>query len=66
MKHYLAVVQNEGTAALYTYDTLDAALVAYHNELAYRSEDRTSTKCAIMNSDLVVVMSESYFAPQEA
>lgn len=63
MKFYLAVIQNDTTPALFSYDSQDKALAAYHSELAYRAEGRTSTKCALMNEELEVIKRESYFAP---
>ena len=65
-KFYLAVIQNETTSALFSYDSHDAALAAYHNELAYRASGRTSTKCALMNDELEVLKRESYYAPTES
>lgn len=61
--YYLAIVQNDSTNALYTYNTLEAALAAYHQELAYRGEGRTSTKCAILDSNLNMLRNEIYTAP---
>ena len=61
-KYYLAIVQNDTIAALYAKDSYEDALALYHTELAYRAEGRTSTKCAILNSDLEVVKRESYIA----
>ena len=58
--YYLVIVQNGNTQAVYAYSSLDNALAAYHAELAYRSADRTSTKCTILNSDLVQVRVEQY------
>ena len=60
--YYLAIIQNEQTATLYTYATESEALAAYHTELAYRAEGRTSTKCAILNASLQVIRSESWSA----
>ena len=65
-KFYLAVIQNETTSALFSYDSQDVALAAYHNELAYRASSRTSTKCALMNDELEVIKRESYYAPTES
>ena len=65
-KFYLAVIQNETTSALFSYGSQDAALAAYHNELAYRASGRTSTKCALMNDELEVLKRESYYAPIES
>ena len=47
--YYLAIVQNGTTQALYAYSNYDAALAAYHSELAYRAEGRTSTLCVILD-----------------
>lgn len=46
---YLAIIQNDETKALYSYPTLDEALSAFHNELAYRGGGRTSTMCLIID-----------------
>lgn len=62
---YVAIVQNESTAALYTYNTYEKALAVYHTELAYRAEGRTSTKCAILNNDLMLLRQETYTASGE-
>ena len=50
MKTYLIIVQNDTTAAIYGYDDYDAALAAFHTELAYRGEGRESTMCVIVDS----------------
>lgn len=61
--YYLAIVQNDETQALYRYNTYEEALAAYHTELAYRAEGRTSTKCAILDHDLNMLRQETYIAP---
>lgn len=61
--YYLIKIQNDSTQGIYRYDSLDTAMAAYHAELAYRAEGRTSTKCAILDSDMCVVRSEVYTAP---
>lgn len=63
MKYYLIIVQNNETVAIYSYNSMNDALAAYHTELAYRNEARTSTECAILNADLQVMIRESYVAP---
>ena len=63
--YFLAIIQNASTAALYPYNDLDAALVAFHTELAYRNEARTSTVCVILNEFGVVVKSDSWFPQTE-
>lgn len=60
--YYLAVIQNNNTAALFSYPTYDAALAAYHNELGYRAEGRTITKCALLDEELLTVMRETWTA----
>lgn len=47
--YQLAIRQNKSTNALYSYADLDAALAAFHTELAYRGEGRTSTLCVIFD-----------------
>ena len=61
--YYLAIVQNDTTNALYSYNTYEDALAAYHTELAYRAETRKSTKCAILDGDLNMLRQETYVAP---
>lgn len=61
--YYLIIIQNDDTQAIYRYNSLDAVMAAYHTELAYRAEGRTSTKCAILDSDMCVVRSEVFTAP---
>ena len=61
--YYLAIVQNDSTNALYTYNNFEDALAAYHQELSYRAEGRTSTKCAILDSTFQVLRCEEYRAP---
>lgn len=61
--YYLVIIQNNDTQAIYRHSSLDSAMAAYHTELAYRAEGRTSTKCAILDSDMCVVRSEVYTAP---
>lgn len=60
--YLLAIRQNKSTNALYSYPTLDAALAAFHNELAYRGEGRTSTMCAILDEYGTTVRKEYWEA----
>ena len=60
---YLVIIQNNSTPAIFGYESYDAALAAFHTEMAYRAEGRTSTKCAIVNSELVTLIRETYTAP---
>ena len=60
--YYLVIVQNNETQAIYRYDSRDAVFAAFHSEMAYRAEGRTSTKCAILDSDMCIVRSEIYTA----
>lgn len=61
--YYVVIVQNDETQVIYRYGIYEEALSAYHTELAYRAEDRTSTKCAILNADLQLLRQETYTAP---
>lgn len=61
--YYLAIIQNNTTNALYIYNTFEDALAAYHTELAYRSDDRTSTRCVIFDSELRTLRAEVYEKP---
>lgn len=62
--YIVLIMQNETTPAVYTFATENEALAYYHNELAYRHESRTSTKCAILDSTFQVLRCEEYRAPQ--
>lgn len=46
---YLVIVQNNAICAVYSYNNVDAALAAYHAELAYRNETREKTMCVILD-----------------
>ena len=58
--YYTLIIQNDNTQAVYAYNTLNEAKAKYHQELAYRAEGRTSTKCAILSSDLAVILRDEY------
>lgn len=58
MKFYLLIVQNNSSQSVYAYDDLDDALSAFHSELAYRAEGRTSTMCLISDYQGCVVKKE--------
>lgn len=60
---YFLTIQNNTTPAVYSFNTFEEALAYYHTELAYRAEGRTSTKCAIFDSDLRMLRQENYEAP---
>lgn len=61
--YYVVIVQNDTTQAIFSYSSLDAALSRYHTELAYRANERTSTKCAILDSNLSEIRCEVYTKP---
>lgn len=61
--YYLVIVQNENTQAIYSYATEIEATAAFHTELAYRAEGRTSTKCTILDNDLLAIRNDKYVAP---
>lgn len=60
--YYLITVQNGDTPSMLGYETHDAALAAFHNELGYRHESRTSTKCMIINDNLEMFERDNYIA----
>lgn len=60
---YLAIIQNNTTCALYSYEDYDAALAAFHNEMGYRGEGRDSTLCIIFNSNGDILYSENWVRP---
>ena len=47
----LAIIQNGNIRSLFGYDNLDDALSKFHEELAYRGEERTSTFCLIFDEN---------------
>ena len=46
---YVAVIQNKTIPGLFAHATLDAALAAFHSELAYRGDERSATTCVILD-----------------
>lgn len=64
--YYLVIVQNDTTQAISSYLTFEDALAAYHTELAYRSDDRLSTKCAVLDKDLSMLRCETYVKQLES
>ena len=63
--YYLVIIQNDSTQAIYSYNTLDSALSAFHSELAYRTSDRKKTVCVILDSYGGYVKSETYEKEKE-
>lgn len=61
--YYVITIQNNTIPAIYSYETMEAALAYFHTELAYRHESRTSTRCMIVDSELSLIRQESYVAP---
>ena len=61
--YYLVIVQNDSIPVIYSYQSESEALAAFHSELAYRAEGRTSTKCSILDSNLIAIRNETYTAP---
>ena len=57
---YLVIIQNDASQAVYKYDTLDAALAAFHAEMAYRADGRNSTVCVILNRIGEVIKREDW------
>ena len=63
-KFYMGIVQNRNTKALYEYETYDEALVAFHQEMAYRSDSRTSTLCFIFDDNGCFYNTELWTKPE--
>lgn len=61
--YYLLVTQNDSIPAVYSYETEEAVLAAFHQEMAYRHESRLSTICAILDNKLGIIRREEYHAP---
>lgn len=63
--YYLVIIQNDTTQAIYSYSDLDAALVAFHNELAYRADGRNKTVCSILNDMGGVIRNEVWIREEQ-
>ena len=63
-KFYMGIVQNRDVKALFEYPTYDDALVAFHQEMAYRSEKRTSTLCFIFDDNGAFYNTELWVKPE--
>lgn len=59
---YVVIIQNENTSAIFNYSSYKEALAAYHTELAYRGDGRTSTKCLVLDNNLRTLKAEVYTA----
>ena len=46
---FLVKIQNNTTPAIFSYQSYDEALAAFHTELAYRGEGRVATACTILD-----------------
>ena len=62
--YYLATIQNKTTCAMYSYNTYDEVLAAFHTEMAYRAEGRNSTTCIIIDESGTILYTESWIRPQ--
>ena len=60
---YLVIIQNDTTQAVYSYETLDAAISMFHTELAYRGDGRNRTVCVILNKNGELVKREFWERP---
>ena len=61
--YILIKLQNDTTTTSFTYDNYSDALAAFHSELAYRAEGRTSTMCAILDRAGDLVKHERWDTP---
>ena len=62
--YYLLIVQNDSIPAVYSYETEEEVLSAFHQELAYRHESRHHTICAILDKKLGIIRREEYEASE--
>ena len=60
--YHLLVIQNKTTPSLISYNTYNDVYAAFHTELAYRHESRTSTICYILNSEGDIIDRGTYTA----
>lgn len=63
--YILLTIQNGSTPTMLTYNSWDAATAAYHQELAYRHESRTSTVCVLFNMEGVELRRDVYIKEVE-
>lgn len=63
--YYLVIIQNDTTQAVYSYETVDAAMSMFHTELAYRGDGRNRTVCVILNKNGELVKREFWERPVE-
>ena len=61
--YYLLTIQNDSIPTVFAYESEDAVLAAFHQEMSYRHESRYSTICAILDEKLGIVRREEYHAP---
>ena len=61
--YYLVIIQNDTTQAVYSYETLDAAISMFHTELAYRGDGRNKTVCVILNKNGELMKRETWERP---
>lgn len=63
--YYLVIIQNDTNQVIYVYSDLDEALVAFHNELAYRADGRNKTVCSILNDMGGVIRNEVWIREEQ-
>ena len=62
MKHFVFTIQNGTVPAAAAYDNKQAAMAAFHTEMAYRHESRTSTTSVVVDATGRIVDKDSYTA----
>lgn len=62
---FLFIIQNGEITVSYKYDSMDECESAFHSELAYRNEARTSTVCLIIDAQGRVLKQDSYYKAME-
>lgn len=59
--YFLIVIQNGTTPQLTAYTDWNTVCAAFHQEMAYRHENRLSTICMIMNDRGDIIKKDEYY-----
>ena len=62
---YLITITNDTKKEITEFNSFDEALAVFHGELANRTKGRKSTKCVILNAELLTIKQEKYKSLEE-
>ena len=65
MKHFVTLIQDNSTAACFSYDSKPEAMGKFHTEMAYAMSQGVTTLCAVMNENGAIIANEKHTAPIE-